>query len=289
MNKTIFFNHVRSSLFNGLLSQLQVDGINLILDEWCKRDLKDDRWLAYILATVYHETAATMQPIEEYGKGRNKEYGKPDSNGCIYYGRGFVQLTWKRNYKLFDERYNIGLTNNPDLALQPNIAVKILFDGMINGLFTGKGLGNYFNAIDNWIEARAIVNGSDKAKLIASYAHNFYYAISQASIKTADQDIPTIINESVENKDTIINNTITTPPVLQPINTNWLSGKKTHIGMTISAVIGIAAMFGYIPGMTAAQGADMLQTAFGISGFRSAIPTLIKLAINYYVERKNLL
>lgn len=289
MDKAIFFNHVRNNLFNGILSQLQVDGMNIILDEFFKRNLKDDRWLAYIMATVYHETAATMQPIPEYGKGRGREYGKPDDRGHVYYGRGYVQLTWKRNYKLFDERYDIGLVDNPDLALQPNIAVKILFDGMINGLFTGKSLGEYFNAANDWVNARAIVNGSDKAHLIASYAYHFYDAINQAAMSIPNQTVPTL-DEPTESQTQIINNTVTTTPVVyQPTNSNWLTGKKTHIGMFISAVIGTAAMFGYIPGMTAAQGAEMLQTSFGISGFRSAIPSLIKLAINYYVERKKLL
>ncbi len=29
-----------------------------------------------MLATVYHETAKTMQPIEEYGRGVGRDYGK---------------------------------------------------------------------------------------------------------------------------------------------------------------------------------------------------------------------
>ena len=53
----------------------------------------DLRWLAYILATDYHETAYTMQPIEEYGKGAGYDYGEPDPvTGEIYFGTGLVQL-----------------------------------------------------------------------------------------------------------------------------------------------------------------------------------------------------
>ncbi|MEZ5537619.1 MAG: hypothetical protein R3F02_18620 [Thiolinea sp.] len=73
--------------------------------------------------------------------------------------------------------------------------------------------------------------------------------------------------------------------VLEPIREK-LSGKKTHIGMLISGVLGIAAMFGILPGVTADQGAGMVQAAFATSGFRSAIPKLIILAIETYLKLK---
>jgi hypothetical protein len=60
-----FFDGIRVSLFNGRLAQRQVDGINAILDEWLHRKLADLRWLAYMLATVYWETAHTS------GRSRN--------------------------------------------------------------------------------------------------------------------------------------------------------------------------------------------------------------------------
>ena len=45
--------------------------MSTILNEW-EENLPnaDDRWLAYMLATAFHETARTMQPIREFGAGR---------------------------------------------------------------------------------------------------------------------------------------------------------------------------------------------------------------------------
>jgi hypothetical protein len=58
-----FYNQLRATLVRGGLNQPQVDGFEAILDEWEKRNLHDLRWLAYIMATAWHETAYTMQPI----------------------------------------------------------------------------------------------------------------------------------------------------------------------------------------------------------------------------------
>lgn len=160
--------------------------MNLILDEWEKHHWnKDDRWLAYILATTFHETDKTMQPIREYGRGKGRAYGKAHTNtGQTYYGRGYVQLTWWENYKTMGDLLGIDLVNDPNLALVPEHAVKIMFEGMMTGAssigdFTGKSLENYFNEeTDDPVNARRIINGKDKANLIADYYLKFYSAIS---------------------------------------------------------------------------------------------------------------
>ena len=65
INRNFFFTQVRRTLFANNLRQSQVDGINAILDGWeAKYTADDDRWLAYALATTYHETDQHMQPIE---------------------------------------------------------------------------------------------------------------------------------------------------------------------------------------------------------------------------------
>lgn len=74
-----FFGLARGNPFSGRMTQDQVDGCNAILDGWEARpDFTDRRWLAYMLATAKWETAHTMQPIEEYGKGRGHSYGAAD-------------------------------------------------------------------------------------------------------------------------------------------------------------------------------------------------------------------
>lgn len=168
-----FFADVREGF--GPLRQLQVDGFLNIFKAWDDAKLTDLRWLAYMFATAWHETAATMTPISEYGFGRGKKYGKPDKRtGLIYYGRGLVQLTWYDNYVLY------GIEKTPEKANEPATAAHIMIDGMINGRFTGKKLSQYFSDKKNDpIGARRIINGTDKAKLIAGHYEKFRRALDQ--------------------------------------------------------------------------------------------------------------
>lgn len=194
MNKKRFFDEIRDSLFHGYLSQSRVDGINAKLDAFDKFNIDDNRWRAYMLATSYHETARTMLPIEEWGKGRGKPYGKkikhdgqfylwPDK---IYYGRGDVQLTWYENYEKMGKLLDIPLLENPDLALDSGISARIMIEGMTKGLssrgdFTGVSLENFFNSYaDDPVNARRIVNGLDRAKIIAGYHFSFLDAIKKS-------------------------------------------------------------------------------------------------------------
>jgi putative chitinase len=189
-----FFDTVRAGLFGGTLNQSQVDGMNYLLEVWEwgfeEANPKDGTdWLAYALATFFHETAYTMQPIEEYGKGLGKSYGKPAGPyGQCYYGRGHVQLTWETNYKngqqyLLD-RYGVEATIYPDASgmLDPQTSALISYDGMVYGWFTGVGLPKYFNAakgINDPYNARRIVNGTDKAQTIAGYYQSFKKALKK--------------------------------------------------------------------------------------------------------------
>lgn len=195
-DRKIYFDSVRKSLFSGGMKQEPVDGQTAILTQWENQDvpapMTDLRWLAYMLATTYHETARRMWPIEEYGKGRGKEYGKRDKEtGQTYFGRGFVQLTWRSNYH--DATANLSLTGDrdleyhPDMALDLVIASKIMFRGMGEGWFTNKKLGQYFNETRNDpISARAIINNdvSKNGKMIAGYHDKFLDALNASLIET---------------------------------------------------------------------------------------------------------
>ena len=190
IQRKYFFDSVRGSLFAGHMNQDQVDGMNLMLD-FAESIGCDDRHLAYILATTFHETAQTMQPIAEYGKGKGKPYGVPAGPyGQIYYGRGYVQLTWYDNYKKQDDKLGLGgaLVQNADLAMDPEFALQIIFGGMYNGDFTGVGLPKYITCTDpssdttDFYNARKIVNGLDCASLIQSYALSFGNANAHSSI-----------------------------------------------------------------------------------------------------------
>lgn len=171
-----FFNSIREALFADHLEQSEVDGMNTIVAAWNEVSPEDDiRKLAYCLATTYHETGRTMQPVEEIGKGHGKDYGIADKRtGKVYYGRGYVQLTWLVNYTKMGTLLKVDLTNHPELALQPSIAAKVMFTGMALGTFTGRKLANYFNnGSEDPVNARRIINGLDKATEIATYYDRF--------------------------------------------------------------------------------------------------------------------
>lgn len=175
IDRKTFFAGIRQGPFPGKLTAEQVSGASAILDEWERGDDDDLRRLAYILATTYHETAHTMQPIREYGRGKGRKYGVADAvTGKVYYERGYVQLTWKTNYAAMAKITGVDLVNKPDLALDPDTAATIMFEGMYRGTFTGKKLANYFSAkVDDPVGARKIINGTDRAALIAGYHAQF--------------------------------------------------------------------------------------------------------------------
>lgn len=194
MNRQQFFQEINQSLFCGKLNNRQQEGILLKLAAFEKFEVTDDRWRAYMLATSYYETARTMMPVEEWGRGNGKPYGRkiklngqpytwPDQ---IYYGRGDVQLTWYENYERMGELMGLPLLEQPELALDPDISAQILVEGMIlgksnRGDFTGRSLEDYFNTHrDDPFGARRIVNGLDNAHTIAGYHYKFLEAIRKA-------------------------------------------------------------------------------------------------------------
>jgi len=173
MSRSEFYRAVRP-MFHGALSQKQVDGIEALL---AATDGLPITHRAYLIATAKHETADTMQPIAEYGKGKGKPYGKPGRHGQAQYGRGYVQLTWDDNYERADKALSLNgaLLKDFNLAMQPTIAAKILVRGCSEGWFTSKKLSDYLPG--NYRGARRVVNGLDKADLIAGYAREFEAAL----------------------------------------------------------------------------------------------------------------
>lgn len=182
-----FFEQIKKPLFKGAFTQSQVDGMNSLLDVWEHHfEAEDIRWLAYALATAFHETGAKMVPVEEIGRGSGKTYGKPvGPHEKTYFGRGHVQLTWEDNYKKGEEnlknRYNViaPLHKYPHLMLSDEMSALVLFDGMIHGWFSGVGLEDYFNEKEeDPYNARKIVNALDKAELIKGYYGTFKTALA---------------------------------------------------------------------------------------------------------------
>lgn len=197
MNLDKFYDSVRNSI---TLTNENVRGFDFIIVEGLARKIHLND-LAYILATTFHETAARMQPIAEYGKGKGRKYGVKGKYGQVPYGRGYVQLTWDSNYEKADKKLNLkgALLRDFNLALDPKIAIQILFIGMEEGWFTGKKLRDFIDTIDEdddedkreFIEGRRIINGVDKKILIAGYGIIFEKALRSSGY----EDISVIIKE----------------------------------------------------------------------------------------------
>lgn len=188
MNKKIFYDKIRP-LFGGKLAQSQVDGMEALITGtgFSKKQL------AYTLATAFHETAKTMQPISEYGQKSYFDKYEPGTklgkqlgntkkgDGYKFRGRGFVMLTGRANYEYAGRATGMDTLNNPDQVMELGAALEITTRGMKEGWFTGKKLDDYINKEKtDYVNARKIINGLDKAQMIADYAFMFEQALTAA-------------------------------------------------------------------------------------------------------------
>jgi putative chitinase len=192
MNAATFFDKARAGrLLGPSLSQSEVDGCSAIMDAMAGAPLA---WTAYAFATAYLETAHSMQPINEVGgeayffreydhKGNRPSIARQlgntqDGDGALYHGRGLVQLTGRGLYAKAGAKLGVDLVGNPSLALRADIAAKIMRQGMTDGWFTGKSFVSYLptagqGVVAQFVSARRIINGQDRAGDIASYAMAF--------------------------------------------------------------------------------------------------------------------
>lgn len=204
MNKGLFFNHLRASpsgMFLGSFTESQVRGIEGIIDGFLSHGDGRIKTLAYGLATARREVGAGMIPVREgfkatdalarayvqrnYGhKGRDWYCWPSGPHGHVYYGRGIAQLTWAENYEFAGHNLGIDLLRNPDLALDPEIASRLLFMGLVSGQWNarGHGIAHYLpdDGLDDLMNARRTVNITDHWQDIAAYYREFLGALEAA-------------------------------------------------------------------------------------------------------------
>lgn len=192
MDKAKFFASIRRDLFPRGLQPLQVERIETLLDA-CIEARWPLAWASYALATAHHETAF-WQHMKELGGSTyftrmyDKSGARPNvaktlgntevGDGAKYPGRGYVQLTGRANHRKASEATGLDLLAKPHLAEQPETAAKVLIWGMSSGAYTGKANRDYLNkSPPDYVNARRIINGTDRAADIAAYAKLFQAAL----------------------------------------------------------------------------------------------------------------
>lgn len=155
---------------------LNLGDTRLILAE-CRKHGCTTPQTAYILATAYWETARTMKPVME-AFWLSDAWRRKNLRYYPWHGRGYAQITWKANYIFAGEKLGKDLTTNPDVVMQPDIAAEILVRGSMEGWFTKHKLPDHVNAgRKDYISARRVINGTDKASDIAEIAERYEAAL----------------------------------------------------------------------------------------------------------------
>jgi hypothetical protein len=193
-----FYDAYKEQFKDIVLKNEHVAGLNKLLG-FIERDpeMTNLKVAAYLLATVHHETGwppeKRYSPTTEHGdkayfnqydpvlggtsrsKNKAKELGNTaEGDGYKYRGRGYVQLTGKGLYKKCGDKFARDLVNNPDLAMEPKLSYNIVSSGMRTGLFTGSKIGEFIvGSVADYVNARQVINGLDKANDIAGYAYKF--------------------------------------------------------------------------------------------------------------------
>lgn len=208
MDKSTFYATLRkrkNPLFGDRISDRQVAGMEGIIKAFTDEVDEPDpdlraKFLAYTLATAYHETARRMSPVRETLASSDKQaikrldrwarnngrttniYWRPEPpHGHAYFGRGQVQLTWKRNYEASSKDAGVDLVADPNKMLDPEISARVMIRGLLDGRWNAHGVGlmTYLRREDLQ-GARRTVNITDRWIEIAGHYAHFLGAIMTA-------------------------------------------------------------------------------------------------------------
>lgn len=214
---------------------------------------------AYVLASAYHETAHTMEPVRETLAGTDTQaIARLDSaweRGKLpwvskpywrdgWFGRGYVQLTHEANYQRASRELGVDFVKEPSRVMEPDFAATILVRGMAEGWFTGKCLHDYIDLKrSDYVGARRIVNGTDRARAIAEHAVE-YEAALLAEGYGVEKPVP-VANERRDGK----------PPRSNPLQSSTNQAAGVALVSTVAgaseaakeAVSGYSEAFGVSP------------------------------------------
>lgn len=258
-NRKIFFDGFRRDI-DSSIEQKQVDGLEFLLGKMeSDPRWKDVRHVAYALATAGHETAWSFQPVEEgyyLGSAAKVKRFQKTLRYFPYFGRGYVQLTWAKNYEHASKKLGVDFNKHPELVMQPENAYEILTAGMHEGWFTGKKLSDYiYGSTADYKNARRIINGVDKAALIASYAKAFEKILRNSAAvpssvpsdtQTAENNVVGIapspaVNTAQTEQPPNEPNLISTPTIV--VDVPQVSAEKQPAEDTLTAIGNKAAAF----------------------------------------------
>lgn len=254
MHDETLFAYLRRAPFGGRMTQSQIDGVKRIHNACVTHGVERLEKIAYVLASVFHETGARMQPVREAfatsDAGAKAALEKAWQAGRLssvktsywragWFGRGDIQITHEDNYRKLGEAVGVDLVANPSLALNAAISARIAVIGMRDGLFAkGHTLARYFplGGPADVLGARKIVNGSDKRQLIAGHYEAILGALKAATMAGAIKpDVP----KPAPEPDTARAPDVDVPDVVLPDDVKPLESPALwSLGGLLSSIIG---------------------------------------------------
>jgi predicted chitinase len=156
--------------------------LSLILQACRNQGITDKSHIAYVLASAHHESKMGGNMVEGASgmayEGRSDLGNNSPGDGPRYKGRGYVQLTGRRNYTRYSHLLGVDFVRHPQRVTEPMNAAFILTHGMRAGIFTGRRLANFgADGSYDFVNARRIINKLDRAESIAAIARRYRAAL----------------------------------------------------------------------------------------------------------------